>query len=182
VQAGCGRTGTFFSFESLGVLPDIVVMSKSISGFGLPMALTLFRPELDVWTPGEHNGTFRGHNLAFVTGTAALETFWSDGQFIGRVRERIAELQDGLGRIAARHEGACVRGRGMLTGIFFPDVSVAGKVAAEAFDRGLLVETSGPESEVVKVMPPLTIEPDELARGLDLLEASAHAVLDAVPA
>lgn len=182
VQAGCGRTGAFFSFEEAGIVPDIVCLSKSISGFGLPMALTLFRPELDVWTPGEHNGTFRGHNLAFVTGTAALETFWSDDTFIGRVRERITELQDGLARIAARHEGACVRGRGMLTGIWFPDATVAGKLAAEAFDRGLLVETSGPESEVVKVMPPLTIEPDELAHGLDVLSASTDAVLDAVPA
>ena len=71
VQAGCGRTGTFFSFEEAGFTPDIVCVSKSISGFGLPMALTLFRPELDVWAPGEHNGTFRGNNLAFVTATTA---------------------------------------------------------------------------------------------------------------
>ncbi len=182
VQAGCGRTGAFFSFEEAGIVPDIVCLSKSISGFGLPMALTLFRPELDVWSPGEHNGTFRGHNLAFVTGTAALERFWSDGTFTEELGERISELQAGLERIAAGHEGACVRGRGMLTGVYFPDASVAGKVAAEAFDRGLLVETSGPESEVVKVMPPLTIERDDLARGLDILSASADAVLDAVPA
>lgn len=78
VQAGCGRTGTFFSFEEAGIVPDIVCLSKSVSGYGLPMALTLFRPELDVWEPGEHNGTFRGHNPAFVTGAAALEKFWSD--------------------------------------------------------------------------------------------------------
>ena len=181
VQAGCGRTGTFFSFEEAGIVPDIVCLSKSISGFGLPMALTLVRPELDVWSPGEHNGTFRGHNLAFVTGTAALERFWADDAFPRQVVERITQLQAGLEDIAGKHEGTCVRGRGMLTGIWFPDATAAEKVAAEAFERGLLVETSGPESEVVKVMPPLTIEPDELARGLDILSAATDSVLDAVP-
>ncbi|HEX5568468.1 MAG TPA: diaminobutyrate--2-oxoglutarate transaminase, partial [Streptomyces sp.] len=58
IQMGCGRTGPFFSFEAAGITPDIVCLSKSISGYGLPMSLTLFRTELDVWQPGEHNGTF----------------------------------------------------------------------------------------------------------------------------
>ena len=86
VQAGCGRTGTFFSFEEAAITPDIVCLSKSISGFGLPLSLTLFKPELDIWKPGEHNGTFRGHNPAFVTGTAALEHFWQDGGSHSRSR------------------------------------------------------------------------------------------------
>src|SRR5690606_678071 len=96
VQAGCGRTGDFFSFEEAGIVPDIVCLSKSISGFGLSMALTLIRPELDQWEPGEHNGTFRGQNTSFVTATAALDEFWSDDAFVGRVRERAAELRAGL--------------------------------------------------------------------------------------
>ncbi|MGH3369429.1 MAG: diaminobutyrate--2-oxoglutarate transaminase [Nocardioidaceae bacterium] len=179
VQAGCGRTGSFFSFEEAGIVPDIVCLSKSISGFGLPMALTLFRPELDQWEPGEHNGTFRGHNLAFITATAALERFWSDGVFAKETGQRIAQLHDGLRQIAEEHDGAAVRGRGMIAGIVFADDRTASRVADEAFHRGLLVETSGPESEVVKVMPALTIEPDELAEGIDILaEATraAHAV------
>src|SRR5699024_4563060 len=73
VQMGCGRTGPFFSFEHAGIKPDIVTVSKSIGGYGLPLALTFFRSDLDVWKPGEHNGTFRGNNPAFVTATAALE-------------------------------------------------------------------------------------------------------------
>ena len=72
IQAGCGRTGTFFSFEPAGIEPDIICLSKSISGSGLPMSLTLIRPDLDIWSPGEHNGTFRGNNEAFVTATEAL--------------------------------------------------------------------------------------------------------------
>src|SRR5699024_8669135 len=69
IQAGCGRTGTFFSFEKAGIKPDIVCLSKSIGGYGLPMAITLFTEELDIWSPGEHNGTFRGNNLAFIAAT-----------------------------------------------------------------------------------------------------------------
>jgi len=176
VQAGCGRTGTFFSFEEAGIVPDIVCLSKSISGYGLPMALTLFRPGLDVWEPGEHNGTFRGHNPAFVTGRAALERFWSDDVFAKEVRERSHQLYDGLSGVAEKH-GGTVRGRGLLTGIHFPDATAAGRIAAASFDRGLLVETSGPESEVVKTMPPLTITPERLAEGVAIIDAAADAVL-----
>jgi diaminobutyrate-2-oxoglutarate transaminase len=176
VQAGCGRTGTFFSFEEAGITPDIVCLSKSISGYGLPMALTLFRPELDQWEPGEHNGTFRGNSPAFVTAAAALERFWSDDLFAKELGERIHQLHEGLEAIASSYDGAGVRGRGMLAGVVFPDDATAEKIAAEAFDRGLLVETSGPESEVVKVMPPLTIDADSLAQGLDILTSAAAAV------
>jgi diaminobutyrate-2-oxoglutarate transaminase len=184
VQAGCGRTGTFFSFEEAGIVPDIVCLSKSISGFGLPMALTLFRRDLDIWEAGEHNGTFRGHNLAFVTGATALDKFWSDDVFTKELGERIDQLHAGLQDIADRYEGAAVRGRGMLAGVVFPDVTSAGRIAAKAFEGGLLVETSGPSSEVVKVMPALTIGADDLAEGLDILAAAAAEVVPvaAVPA
>ncbi|XAS66910.1 diaminobutyrate--2-oxoglutarate transaminase [Micrococcaceae bacterium Sec5.7] len=178
VQAGCGRTGTFFSFEEAGITPDIVCVSKSISGYGLPLALTLFRPEFDVWSPGEHNGTFRGHNPAFVTGTAALETYWRDGAFQKQVGARIVQLHEGLGRIAASVEGAKVRGRGLLAGVIFPDAETAGKIAAEAYEHGLLVETSGPESEVIKLMPALTISAEDLDRGLDILMEATRAATE----
>lgn len=179
VQAGCGRTGTFFSFEEAGIVPDIVCLSKSISGYGLPMALTLLRPDLDVWEPGEHNGTFRGHNLAFVTAATALERFWSDDLFVKELAERIEQLHQGLQQIADAHEGAAVRGRGMLAGLVFADPEAAGRVTEKAFELGLLVETSGPESEVVKVMPALTIDQQDLADALDLLSKAAA---EAVPA
>lgn len=179
VQAGCGRTGTFFSFEEAGIVPDIVCLSKSISGFGLPMALTLFKPELDIWKPGEHNGTFRGHNPAFVTGAAALEHFWQDKKLESQVAGLASQLHAGLTQIAGAVEGATVRGRGLLAGIYYPDPQTAGQIAAEAFTRGLLVETSGPEGEVVKTMPALTISPGELGKGLDILAGAAESVTGA---
>src|SRR6478735_5105736 len=112
IQMGCGRTGAFFSFEEAGITPDIVTLSKSISGYGLPMALTLFRPELDVWSPGEHNGTFRGHNPAFVTATKAIETYWKDHEFASETAEKGTLLRDGLDKIALSHDGVSARGRG----------------------------------------------------------------------
>jgi diaminobutyrate-2-oxoglutarate transaminase len=171
VQAGCGRTGSFFSFEEAGIEPDIVCLSKSISGSGLPLALTLFRPELDVWEPGEHNGTFRGNNPAFVTATAAIKNFWADNEFQNQLADTIAELHQRLDTIVEKAEGASIRGRGLLAGLHFEDTEVAEKVAAYAFERGLLLETSGAEDEVIKIMPPLTIDSRDLEAGLDIIEA-----------
>lgn len=177
VQAGCGRTGSFFSFEPAEIQPDVICLSKSLSGLGLPMAVTLLRPEMDQWEPGEHNGTFRGFNPGFVTATAALKEFWSDDSFATTVRERGEQLKAGLERIADLVPDASYRGRGLLSGVHFPDITIAEKVAAEAFERGLLVETSGPESEVIKTMPPLTISSEQLAEGLDILFEAATTVI-----
>ncbi|MGO1549966.1 MAG: diaminobutyrate--2-oxoglutarate transaminase [Nesterenkonia sp.] len=175
VQAGCGRTGKFFSFEEAGIYPDIVCVSKSISGYGLAMALTLFKSELDVWEPGEHNGTFRGNNLGFLTGARALELFWSDDAFEKELAAKIEQLREGLTKITEHVKGSDIRGRGFLTGVVFPDPDTAGKVAAEAYKRNMLVETSGPQDEVVKLMPPLTIAEEDLQKGLAILEESVLA-------
>ncbi|HEV7936125.1 MAG TPA: diaminobutyrate--2-oxoglutarate transaminase [Actinomadura sp.] len=178
IQMGCGRTGPFFSFEQAGITPDIVCLSKSLSGYGLPMSLTLLRPELDVWEPGEHNGTFRGSNPAFVTATAALDFWTGDGMQKETLRK--GELvQQALNRIAAAHSEAIteIRGRGFAWGMVFEDAALAPAVCAAAFQRGLLMETSGPESEVAKLLPALTITDAELAEGLDILADSVNAVL-----
>lgn len=172
VQMGCGRTGGFFSFEAAGIVPDIVTLSKSISGYGLPMALTLLRRDLDVWTPGEHNGTFRGHNPAFVTAAKALETYWSDLEFATETADKGALMREGLERIAAGHDGVSARGRGMAQGLRFEEAEAAGRVCRAAFDRGALIETSGPSDEVVKLLPPLTTSRSDLESGLKILAES----------
>jgi diaminobutyrate-2-oxoglutarate transaminase len=177
VQAGCGRTGTFFSFEDAGIEPDIVCLSKSLSGYGLPMAITLLKPELDIWEPGEHNGTFRGYNPAFVTATAALERFWSDDVLAKEVAVKAQQVGDGLAGIIDGRPDAQVRGRGLLVGVAFDDAGASGKVASAAFERGLLVETSGPEGEVVKLMPALTTETDDLRQGIEILDDAVTAVV-----
>ncbi|MBK3573696.1 diaminobutyrate--2-oxoglutarate transaminase [Streptomyces sp. MBT65] len=180
IQMGCGRTGAFFSFEESGIVPDIVTVSKSISGYGLPMSLCLFRPELDIWEPGEHNGTFRGNNPAFVTATAALETYWSDGSAMEKqTRTRGEQVEQGLISITEENLADIkeYRGRGLVWGIEFKDPERAGRICARAFELGLLVETSGPQGEVVKLLPALTITPEELDEGLSIL---ARAVRETV--
>ncbi|MFF9498503.1 diaminobutyrate--2-oxoglutarate transaminase [Streptomyces sp. NPDC014656] len=179
VQMGCGRTGPFFSFEAAGITPDIVCLSKSLSGYGLPMALTLFRTELDVWQPGEHNGTFRGNNPAFVTAAAALREFWADSALEKQTEARGALLDERLGELAERYPAHVCghRGRGLAWGLAFRDAPVARRVADAAFARGLLVETSGSEDEVVKLLPPLTATDDELDEGLALLAESVAATV-----
>ena len=177
IQAGCGRTGTFFSFEPADIQPDVICLSKSISGSGLPMSLTLIRPDLDIWSPGEHNGTFRGNNAAFVTATEALN-WWGDDSLSSDVQRKSEMISRELESIATEHETlrATVRGRGFLQGLHTPVDGLASKICANAFERGLLMETSGgAASDVVKLMPPLTITDEYLERGLSILRASVEA-------
>ncbi|MCU0677632.1 MAG: diaminobutyrate--2-oxoglutarate transaminase [Myxococcota bacterium] len=176
IQVGCGRTGPFFSFERAGIEPDVVTLSKSLSGFGLPFALTMFRRDLDVWSPGEHNGTFRGFNLAMVTATTALETFWRDDTFARATERKAALVSERLHAIAEVTPFARgVRGLGMIRGLECTPAARANEVSKAAYERGLVIETAGPNDEVVKLLPPLTIDEAELAHGLDVLaESFAH--------
>jgi len=170
IQTGCGRTGTFFSFETLGVVPDLVTLSKSISGFGLPMALLLVKPEYDMWKPAEHNGTFRGNNHAFVTARVALEKFWSDDKFATAIAERTEIVNRRLTDIAALIPGARLKGRGMMQGIDVGTGELAELICTTCFANGLIVETSGAHHQVVKILAALTIPVPMLRRGLEIIE------------
>lgn len=172
IQAGCGRTGTFFGFEPAGIKPDIVTLSKSLSGYGVPFAVVLIRPELDQWAPGEHNGTFRGNNHAFITATAMLETYWATPAFEQELQAKSAHLRSRLQDMVARYAPhlAEVKGRGFMQGIRAVDPDRAAAVTARAFDYGLIIERSGPQDEVIKCFMPLTITIEELDEGLDCLE------------
>jgi diaminobutyrate-2-oxoglutarate transaminase len=179
IQAGCGRSGTFFSFEPAGIDPDIITLSKSLSGYGLPFAVTLMKPELDIWKPAEHNGTFRGNNHAFVTSAAMLDEFWSDDSFAQDVRRKAGIIEDGLEAIARKHGGGLYRkGRGMMQGISCPEGDLAGRVVASAFQQGLIIETSGADDEVVKLLLPLITPDDEIRRGLDIIDAAFAASIE----
>jgi len=179
IQAGVGRTGTFFSFEPAGVEPDIVTLAKSISGYGLPLALVLIKPEFDQWEPGEHNGTFRGNCPAFVTARTALETYWTEPNFEADVQARGRQLETRINRMCASFDGKGVvaKGRGMMRGISLPSGDAAATVTRVAFERGLLIETSGPNDEVVKCLAPLTIDEAEFDAGLNILESAVADVL-----
>lgn len=179
VQAGCGRTGTFFSFEPAGINPDIVCLSKSIGGIGLPMAITLIKPEYDQWGPGEHNGTFRGNNLAFLAATEAL-TYWETAEFSDAIMKKADFLHDRINRIIPKYPelNGEARGRGLMQGIAIDNTDdLTAKICSEAFERGLIIETSGPNDEVIKFLPPLIIDEAGLEKGMNILDASINQVL-----
>ncbi len=185
IQVGCGRTGPFFSFERAGIQPDLVTLAKSIGGYGLPLAMLLIKPELDIWQPGQHNGTFRGNQLAFVAGSEAIRQFWSDDRFAAEVRKK----GEFVGAYLARHAGplgAAVRGMGLIWGIDLDGVpgTDAGRVSQLCFAKGLIVETCGRGGNVLKVLPPLSISTESLELGLDIIidalrEASGGRALSA---
>ncbi len=177
IQAGVGRTGTYFSFEPAGIKPDIICLSKSLGGYGLPLAITLLKPELDLWKPGEHNGTFRGNNHAFITAAASL-LYWEDGEFEKSVQQKAVRVSEFLNQLAERYPElkGKVCGRGLMQGISFQDDGFASRVMAEAFKRGLIIETSGSSGQVLKLLPPLTIEEEVLEKGLNIVEESIKGV------
>ncbi|PVY77388.1 diaminobutyrate aminotransferase [Tamilnaduibacter salinus] len=179
IQAGNGRTGQFFSFEQAGIKPDMVTVSKSLSGYGLPMALVLFHRDLDAWAPGEHNGTFRGNNMAFVTARAAIETYWKDESFANEVKQKSEILGTKLQAICDQYgaENFQRKGRGMMQGIACRDGELADDISKQAFKKGLIIETAGPDDEVVKCLMPLTISEEDLTKGLDLLTESVADVM-----
>lgn len=177
IQVGCGRTGTFFSFERAGVAPDMVILSKSISGYGLPMSILLLSPELDEWEPGEHNGTFRGNQMAFVAACAALdlrEKLDLDQMVMTNERFIQSYLEKNIGRINEKIE---IRGLGMIWGIDLSkvgDSSLSKKIVIDCFDKGLIIERTGRQDSVVKLLPPLTITPHHLERGCEILSEVIH--------
>ncbi len=180
IQVGCGRTGTFFSFEAAGISPDIITLSKSLSGFGLPMSLVLLKPELDVWKPGAHSGTFRGNNLAFVTAAQALDSYWADDAFTAEIRRKEGMVRDWLENLVQSYPMAemSVRGRGLIQGLVTPaGDDTANRIARAAFEEGVVIETSGAQDEVLKVLPALTIPVEQLKQGLEVIERSVAKVL-----
>ena len=178
IQVGCGRTGRFFSFEEAGIEPDMIALSKSLSGYGQPLAVVLIRPELDRWAPGEHNGTFRGNNLAFVPATAALETFWRDDRLTREVERKGAYVRERLEAIAANEPAldATVRGRGFIQGLACGDRPAAEAISARCYQHGLIVETAGIDDQVLKFLAPLTIDDADLVWGLDVITSAARDV------
>ncbi|MBU1168003.1 MAG: diaminobutyrate--2-oxoglutarate transaminase [Proteobacteria bacterium] len=178
IQVGNGRTGDFFSFEEAGIKPDMVTLSKAIGG-GLPLALLLFRQDLDQWKPGEHTGTFRGNNLAFVAATEAL-SYWDTMDLSNAVKHKSIVIKDAIQAIADKHPdmNAKVRGRGMIFGLEIPERGVAGQISERCFEKGLVIELSGAESQVVKFLPPLIIDEETLVKGISIVEEAVDEIME----
>ncbi len=180
IQVGSARTGYYFSFERAGITPDIVTLSKSIGGYGMPFALVLFKPELDVWKPGEHNGTFRGSQLSIVAAKAGLEVMLGEN-VEQRVRDLSTVIKKHLDEVASLHEGFDVRGIGFMWGVdcnkVKPDV-ISKAIVKECFENGLIVERAGRNNDVVKLMPCLLTDEETLEKGLRIFVDSVKKVVE----
>jgi len=173
IQVGVCRTGPYFSFESAGIVPDMVLLSKSLSGYGFPMSLLLIKPEIDVWKPGEHNGTFRGNQIAFSAASAALDLVCDCDveNEVGRKSLIISEfLTD---RIA--DDAVIIRGAGMIYGIDFTGGQDVALIQKRCFENGLIIERAGAGDRVLKIMPPLLIDDETLVGGLKIIDNAIHA-------
>ncbi|MCX4269783.1 MAG: diaminobutyrate--2-oxoglutarate transaminase [Lachnospiraceae bacterium] len=175
IQVGCARTGTFFSFERADIIPDMVILSKSIGGAGLPFALTLFKPELDLWTPGEHNGTFRGNQLAIVAAKAGLE-YMLEHQIEAEVQRKSVIIEHYLTEHIPSDQ-ASVRGIGMIWGIDVYHGEYSSAITKQCFENGLIIERAGRDNSVVKLMPALTISDQQLLDGLNIICNAVNSVL-----
>lgn len=178
VQIGCSRSGTFFSFERADIVPDIVCMSKSIGGYGIPFAVTLFKKELDVFKPGEHNGTFRGCQLSMVAGLAALE-MTVEQDIPAQVRRKEKIVKEYLDKeIKPLLKGKMeIRGIGLSWGIEFNDGKLARAVLDKCFEKKLIIELAGSYDSVLKIMPSLVIEDELLLKGLNIVKESIQEVI-----
>jgi diaminobutyrate-2-oxoglutarate transaminase len=180
IQVGCGRTGSFFSFERADIVPDMVILSKSISGYGFPMSLLLMQSDLDIWEPGEHTGTFRGNQLAFVAGTAALE-YRESTNLEQDVKIKEFFLKNFMNEeIASISETIKIRGLGMIWGIDvanFGGSSLAKQITSRCFELGLIVERVGRDDTVIKILPPLTIEIPILQKGCSIIKQAFNEVI-----
>lgn len=173
IQAGNGRSGDFFSFEESGIEPDMICLSKSIGG-GNPMALLLFKKEIDEWNPGEHTGTFRGNSLAFVAAKQLIDQYWSDDALTKAMKPKSQMMFDALNELKDEFPklGCEVRGRGFMVGIETPIDGFADEVGRECFESGLICETCGSEGQVNKLFAALTIDEKILAEGLEIFKTA----------
>ncbi|HEY4992070.1 MAG TPA: diaminobutyrate--2-oxoglutarate transaminase family protein, partial [Nakamurella sp.] len=163
VQTGCGRTGTWFAFEQYDIEPDVIVASKALSGIGTPVAMILYDERLDVWAPGAHTGTFRGNQLAFAAGTAAVHVIRRD-DVLGNVGRRGEQVADRLTELAVNPWVREVRGVGLMWGVELADPlsgrtagALARRVQARALRAGLIIEVGGRDDCVLRMLPPLNV-------------------------
>lgn len=180
IQMGFGRTGKFWAFEHFDVLPDVIVTSKALGGIGLPIAAILYRNELDVWEPGTHIGTFRGHQLAMAAGAAALRVFREEG-ILESVNQRSAEIAAALATVRSPYVfDIRILGLSIALELANPDTgaaepAVAMRVRQEAFARGLLCELGGRDNATLRLLPPLVITQAQGKQATDILRAAIAA-------
>jgi 4-aminobutyrate aminotransferase len=176
VQSGYGRTGRMWAFEHAGIVPDVVVIAKSIAN-GLPLSAIVSSRDLQQrWGRGAHGSTYAGNPVAGAAGLAVLETMREEG-LIENAAARGAELRAGLARIAAEDDRVGdIRGPGLMVGVEFvrdretrePDPDLPDRLSAACADNGLLILTCGRQHEVIRWIPPLDVSTAEISEAVEI--------------
>lgn len=185
VQTGLGRTGYMFAFESSGIIPDAVLVSKAVGG-GLPLSVLLYNKKYDVWQPGAHAGTFRGNQLAMVAGIATIE-YIKANSIVKECREKGEYLLKKLQELKNNYLiVGDVRGKGLMIGIEFVDIGkpkdklgrylgsgeMTSSIKKNCLKQGLIVESGGRDNSVLRLLPPLTITYKEIDQLIDIINNS----------
>lgn len=175
VQCGMGRTGTPFAAEGLGVTPDVVLFAKGIAS-GLPLGgIVAPRALMERWPRGAHGSTFGGNPVACAAAVATIDVMETDGlcaraSVLGeRALSRLAAVMGSGGPVRD------VRGIGLMIGVELADKGAAADVQRRCLEAGLIVLTCGPDENVLRLLPPLTVSDDELELGLTILERTLAA-------
>jgi diaminobutyrate-2-oxoglutarate transaminase len=179
IQVGCGRTGNYFSFDGMGLDPDIVCLAKGVGGWGTPMALNLVKPEIDKhWSPGEHTGTFRGQNLSFVAGREAL-TYFENDELMKEVGRKAKIMKNAMDSLVKKHPELELTGKGMILGLNVGNTDLAKAIVKQCFEEGLIIASCGTGGRVIKLIPPLTIPDEDLNQGLNTLSKAVEMSMEA---
>ena len=179
IQVGCGRTGNYFSFDGMGLDPDIVCLAKGVGGWGTPMALNLVKPEIDKhWSPGEHTGTFRGQNLSFVAGREAL-TYFENDELMKEVGRKAKIMKNAMDSLVKKHPELELTGKGMILGLNVANTDLAKAIVKQCFEEGLIIASCGTGGRVIKLIPPLTIPDEDLNQGLNTLSKAVEMAMEA---
>jgi diaminobutyrate-2-oxoglutarate transaminase len=181
IQSGCGRTGSYFSFEDCDIDPDIITLAKGLGGIGTPMAMNLVKAKHDNhWQPGEHTGTFRGQNISFIAGREALRYF-EDDELMSETRRKGKLMAQCLDGIATQYadKGFVVRGKGMMQGLDIGDGALGKAIANDCFENGMLFGPCGVGGSVLKLIPPLTIPDEDLTQGLAIFSDAVKRQMEA---
>ncbi len=177
IQCGCGRCGSYFSFDDLDVDPDIIVLAKGLGGFGTPIGMLVNKPELDkAWNPGQHTGTFRGQGFSFVAGKIGLEYFQNE-EFNTETKRKGDEIRKVLDELDSKYSQVKdVRQKGLMLAIEFDSAATVKEITGKTYENGLIIGACS-TGEIIKFIPPLTITDDELEKGLERFKNAVDAVL-----
>ncbi|WP_028866578.1 diaminobutyrate--2-oxoglutarate transaminase family protein [Psychromonas hadalis] len=190
IQCGIGRSGDNFAFESAGVEPDILILSKAVGG-GMPMSLILYHEKFDCWNPGEHTGTFRGNQLAMASGAKTLEIIKRDN-LTENATLRGEQLRSGFTQLQQQFpQIGDVRGRGLMNAIEIikpeqfnklgqpiADPELAAKIQRAALESGLIIEKGGRQGAVLRFLPPLIISETQIEFVLATVAKAFSIVMD----